>query len=224
MTAPPTARRQWLIPTGLLLLAFVPVLAGSLRIAQLAGDGPVTPDNARFVAMPVPVIVHIVGASVYCVLGAFQFVPGFRRRRPGWHRVAGRVLVPCGLAAALAGLWMAVYYDLPAVDGELVLVFRLVFGSVMVASLVLGAVAVLRRDFDRHRAWMIRAYAIAQGAGSQAVTNLPWLLLVGAPREFPRAMFMLAGWVINLAVAEWIIRRQHRTARPSRSALVGVEA
>ncbi|MGW4295846.1 DUF2306 domain-containing protein [Micromonospora chersina] len=91
------------------MLSAVPVIAGAARAAELTGGATVTPDNARFLASPVPVLVHIIGASLYCLLGAFQFAPGFRRRRPGWHRLAGRLLIPCGLGAALSGLWMALF-------------------------------------------------------------------------------------------------------------------
>jgi hypothetical protein len=44
-------------------------------------------------------------------------------------------------------------------------------------------------------------------------THLPWLLLVGPPSGVPRAFMMAAGWVINLAVAEWVIRHQRRPLR-----------
>ncbi|GAA0934369.1 DUF2306 domain-containing protein [Nonomuraea longicatena] len=77
----------------------------------------------------------------------------------------------------------------------------------MAASLVLGFAAVRRRDFRRHRAWTMRAYAIGVAAGTQAFTQLPWMLLVGPLDETPRALLVAPGWVINLAVAEWIIRR-----------------
>jgi len=197
------------------MLSFVPVAAGAVRVAQLAGGADITPGNARFFAAPVPVVVHIVSASLYCVLGAFQFVPGFRRRRPGWHRVAGRLLVPCGLAAALAGLWMTLFYPRPDDVGDLLTGFRLVFGSAMVLSIVLGFAAIRRRDIARHRAWMIRGYAIGQGAGTQAVTQLPWILAVGPVDKLSKALLMLAGWGINVAVAEWIIRR--RPSRPPRT-------
>jgi hypothetical protein len=103
---------------------------------------------------------------------------------------------------------MAVFYALPASDNRLLEVFRLGFGSAMLTSLVLGFVAIRRRDFVRHRAWMIRAYAIALGAGTQVFTHVPWLLAVGTPSAFTRAWLMFAGWAINLAVAEWVIRRQ----------------
>src|SRR5664279_841460 len=81
-TAAGESRVQWLVPAGLVLLSLVPVAAGMVRVTQLAGGGPVTPDNARFFASPVPVVLHIVCASVFCLLGAFQFVPWIRRRRP----------------------------------------------------------------------------------------------------------------------------------------------
>jgi len=52
---------------------------------------------------------------------------------------------------------------------------------------------------------MRRAYAISMGAGTQALTQLPPLLLFGAPNEMTLALMMGAAWVLNLAVAEWLI-------------------
>ncbi|MEU4366690.1 DUF2306 domain-containing protein [Micromonospora chersina] len=204
----PSAKREWLVPAGLIILSAVPVIAGAARTAELTSGATVTPDNARFFASPVPVLVHIVGASLYCLLGAFQFAPGFRRRRPGWHRLAGRFLIPCGLAAALSGLWMTLFYPRPPIDHVLVTPMRLVFGTAMFCCIVLGFVAIRRRDIPRHRAWMARGYAIGLGAGTQVLTHLPWMLLVGQPEGVGRALLMLAGWVINLAVVEWALRRR----------------
>ncbi len=157
-------------------------------------------------------VLHILSASLYCVLGAFQFAPGIRRGRPGWHRRAGRLLVLCGLVAAFSGLWMTQFYPPADVDGDLLYGFRLLFGSAMVLSIFLGLAAILRRDIPRHRAWMIRGYAIGQGAGTQALVFLPWFLILGTPGELSRALLMGAGWAVNLAVAEWIIRRGPSTA------------
>ncbi|MET8909561.1 DUF2306 domain-containing protein [Micromonospora sp. NPDC004551] len=210
----PLAKREWLVPAGLIMLSAVPVIAGAARAAELSGGAAVTPDNARFFASPMPVLVHIVGASLYCLLGAFQCAPGFRRRRPGWHRLAGRVLIPCGLAAALSGLWMTLFYPRPPIDHVLVTPMRLVFGTAMFCCIVLGLAAIRRRDIPRHRAWMARGYAIGLGAGTQVLTHLPWMLLAGQPSGVGRALLMLAGWVINLAVVEWALRR--RPAKPTR--------
>ena len=62
------------------------------------------------------------------------------------------------------------FYELPDGPNPLLYVFRLVFGTAMAASIVDGFLAVRRRDIRAHRAWMIRAYAIGLGAGTQAFT------------------------------------------------------
>jgi uncharacterized membrane protein len=203
-----STRSDWLVPAALIALSVVPAVAGIVRLTQLAGGAAVTADNARFFAAPLPVVLHIPAVIAYSILGAFQFAPAFRRRRRGWHRAAGRFLAPCGLLAALSGLWMAHFYPWPDGDGQVLYVERLVFGSAMVVSIVLALLAIRRRDFASHGAWMTRGYAIGLGAGTQVLTHLPWFVLVGAkPGELPRAVLMGAGWVINVVVAEWIIRR-----------------
>jgi uncharacterized membrane protein len=203
---------QWLAPAGLLLLSAVPMIFGTGRLIQLASSAPVTPENARFFASPIPVALHIPSAVLFCTVGAFQFVPSIRRRWPAWHRAAGRVLAACGLIAALSGLWMSVFYPRPVGDGELLAVIRVVAGSAMLISIVLSIKAIRRRDIAEHRAWMLRGYAIGQGAGTQVFTHLPWLLLFGAPDEFTRALLMAAGWLINVAVAERLIRGRSTAA------------
>ncbi len=215
----PSSKRQWLVPAGLVPLSLIPVVAGAVRVTELTGGAPLTPENARFVTSPVPVVVHIVSAGLYCLLGAFQFAPGLRRRRPGWHRTAGRVLIPCGLAAALSGLWMTIFYARPPGDDLLLTPIRLVFGTAMAGCLILGVAAILRRDIPRHRAWMARGYAIGLGAGTQVLTHLPWVVLAGQPSGPVRVVLVLVGWVINLAVVEWALRR-----RPSRPASAKVNS
>ncbi len=190
----------------LTVLSLVPALAGTGRLAELVGGGEVTPANARFFAQPLPVMLHIATVIPFSLLGAFQFAPAFRRRRPGWHRAAGRALVVFGLVAAVSGLWMAHFYPWPENDGVGVYVLRLVFGSAMTMSIVLAIDAVRRRDFIAHAAWMIRGYAIGLGAGTQALTHFPYFVLVGTPDQSARTVLMGAGWIINVVIAESIVR------------------
>ena len=214
VNATTTSRRlDWLVPAMLILLSLVPAIAGTARLAQLAGDAVVTVENARFFAQPIPVVLHILAVIPYSIVGAFQFSAGIRRRKRSWHRAAGRVLSVLGLVAALTGLWMAHFYPWPAGDGYGVYVERLIFGTAMVASILLALDAVRRRDFKTHGAWMIRAYAIGLGAGTQVLTHFPWVILVGKPGESARTVLMGAGWVINVIVAEWIIRRGQTRSR-----------
>ena len=216
MTTTPVTKPWWLVPAGLILLAFVPVMFGAFRLTQLTVGAEVTTENARFFASPVPVVLHVIGATVFCVLGAFQFATALRRKRPRWHRIAGRIVLPAGLVAALSGMWMAVFYPHPPGVGPLLTGLRLLFGTAMAVSLVLGFRAIRRRDIGRHRAWVTRGYAIGIGAGTQFFTFAPWVLLVGQPGELAEAGLHAAGWLINLAVAEWVIRRSRRPVRAPR--------
>ena len=160
-----------------------------------------------------PVVTHIGSVTVFCLLGAFQFVPALRRRAGRWHRFAGRILIPAGLLAALSGIWMVIFYPHPPGDGIALGVIRLVFGSAMAVSLVLGIRAIARRDFAGHGEWMTRAYAIAVAAGTQALLLIPGTILFGAKDELSRAVLMGAAWVLNLAVAEYLIRSRRRRRR-----------
>lgn len=199
-------QRGWRVPTALVALSLVPVLAGTAHLVELGGGPALIPSDARFTASPLPVVVHIVCAALYALLGAVQFAGGFRRRRPGWHRVAGRVLVVAGLGVSASALWLTLFLPPQPGSGPLLFVLRLVFGPAMVATLVLGVAAIRRRDIAAHRAWMTRGYAIALGAGTQALTEGVGGAVLG---HSPLALDASRGaaWVINLAVAEWVIRR-----------------
>jgi uncharacterized membrane protein len=202
-------KSDWLIPAGLILLSLVPAIAGTARLAELAGDAEVTAKNARFFAQPIPIVLHVLVVVPYSIIGAFQFSPGIRRRNRPWHRAAGRVLGAFGVLTALTGLWMAHFYPWPAGDGVGVYVERLVVGFAMLVSIVLGLDAVRHRDFKTHGEWMIRAYALGMGAGTQVLTHMPYFMLVDTPPgETGRTVMMGLGWALNAAFAEWIIRRK----------------
>ena len=202
----------WLIPAGLILLALIPVVTGSLRLTQLAGGPEIMPEAARFTGSPLPVILHIVSATIFSVVGAFQFLPGLRRGKRSWHRMAGRVLIPAGLIVALSGLWMASFSALPVGDGPLLHGIRLVFGTYMIVSIALAVRAIVRRQFAVHGAWMTRAYALGVAAGTQAILLIPGSIIFGSSHEVSRAVGMAAAWLVNLGVAELVIRGRARRA------------
>jgi hypothetical protein len=98
---------------------------------------------------------------------------------------------------------MTQFYPLyPRFQAELLYGFRMLFGSAMVVSIALGLAAILRRDIARHRAWMIRGYAIGQGAGTQALTALLWLLVFGTPDDLTKELLMGASWAIKWLIAD----------------------
>jgi len=199
-------RQGWLVPAGLIALSFLPVLGAHVRLLKLAGAIAAPPADARFVDAPLPVVMHIIGSVPFLLVGAIQFSATVRARRPSWHRMAGRMLIPCGLLSALSGMWMAEFYPPVFGNGRSLTVVRLVAGSAMVVCLCLGVAAIRRRDVVRHRRWMTRGYALAIGAGTQPLTLVPTLFAPATWQEAAYLLGMSAGWVINLAVAEWFLR------------------
>lgn len=207
----PVARRSrrgagWLLPAGLIILGLIPILANALRRTALAmGAAGSAPGEAD--GLPLPVILHVVGATVFVLLGAVQFSADFRRRRPGWHRIAGRVTLLAALLAAGSGVWLA-FATLPD-SSPLLFLFRLLAAAGLALSIILGFRAIRQRRLPQHRAWMMRAFGIGLGAATQVFT-LGFGEAIFGRSELSIALLNGAGWAINLAVAEWLIRRTPR--------------
>ena len=210
---PAGSQRSWPVPAALIALVTIPVIAGALRLVQLSGGAATLPANPRFDASPWPVVVHVVGAIVFALVGAFQFSARLRRRR-GWHRKAGRVVVVAGLRVALSALWLNQFFPRAHATRGIVYPLRLMFGVALVVTLLLGYRAVRRRQFARHRVWMIRSFAIALVAGTQVFT-LGFGGAVFGTGDLAQALMLVAAWAINLTVAEWAIRHPARRRRPT---------
>ncbi len=212
--APPSRRRAstWPVPLALVALSLIPVVAGALRVTDVTTGSTFMPEDAHHPAVPAALVVHIISAIAYSLVGAFQFSSGLRRRRPRWHRAAGRVLVPMGLAVAGSALWMTLGYPREVDTGPLLFWSRIGFGTGMILCLALGLRAILRKDVPTHRAWMIRAYALGLGAGTQVVTIGFGQALFGASTVVTDAVTAV-GWAINLALAELIIRMPRMRSR-----------
>lgn len=204
------------VSIGLMVLSIVPMVAGVLRLLGYAGLAEVE-GHARFAADPVPGILHVVAATLFLTLGALQFAPRLRRHR--WHRLAGRVLAPLGLVAAAAGIAIVLRWPPKPLDSAALGALRLVVGGAMIAFIVASLVAIRRRDVEGHRRWMTRAYALGAGGGTQVFTLAPFA--IAGAFQTPTGMFvmMAAGWVINVVVAEWALRRAPIGTTPSMTVL-----
>jgi hypothetical protein len=106
-------------------------------------------------------------------------------------------------------VWLTAFYPNLNDTGALLTAIRLTFGTAMVAIIVVAYTSIKRRDIARHRAWMIRAYALALGVSTQIFTLGFGQAIVGVTK-LSTALLVGAGWVINLAIAEWAIRRRFR--------------
>ncbi len=108
-------KSEWIIVIGLLVLSFVPCIGGIFRMIELQMDTALEfiPKNPRALSSPIPIEIHIMSSVLYCILGAFQFLPNIRGNYTKWHQLSGRLLVCAGILAALSGLWMTHFYSFP---------------------------------------------------------------------------------------------------------------
>lgn len=206
------SRTRRLPLAGSAVLAAVPLASGILRLVQLAGGPQLMPVDLRFAGSALPLVAHITGSLLFALLSAVQFVPRLRQHRNSWHRRAGRVVAATGLVAATSALWITLFHPHREGTGDLLFLLRLVFASAMIGCLGLGIAAIVRRDVKAHRAWMVRAYAIGMAAGTQAFTQGFSQAIFGSGVLLDDAAKGM-GWIINLAIAEWVILRAPRHPR-----------
>ncbi|MEY8118054.1 DUF2306 domain-containing protein [Falsihalocynthiibacter sp. BN13B15] len=201
-------KSEWVALGVIFVYSFIPVVGGLIRVLELAGGPQIAPANTRALLAPLPITLHIMSSIIFCVLGALQFVPSLRRQRPAAHRAIGRVIAVAGCVSALTAVWMTHFYDFPkALQGATLYWVRMVLGTSMIGLIIWAVIAIRSRNVFQHSASMVRAYAIAQGASTQAVVGIAWIVAVGSEAMGPlRDGLMIFAWVFNLLVAEILIR------------------
>ncbi len=108
--------------------------------------------------------------------------------------------------------WFFTFPD--ALQGSLLFFVRIILGFLMIGLIGWAVVAVRARDFNRHGTLMLRAYAIGQGASTQALLGIGWIVIFGAePAGLLRDVFMVFCWLLNLVAAEILIHRSIINAR-----------
>jgi len=76
----------------------------------------------------------------------------------------------------------------------------------------MAMVAIRNRDFLRHRAWAIRAYAIGMGLGAVALVFILLYIVTGQPPVGPTSdILFVVSWVMAIVIAEVVIRRSSRS-------------
>lgn len=215
------SRPEWTLLAFITVYSFIPSVGGLIRVLELAGGPTIAPENPRALADPIPIVLHILASFLFCMVGALQFLPSIRRHHRAKHRAIGRVIVIAGCVSASSGLWMTHVYSFPEdLQGALLYWVRMVLGSLMIGFIIWAIIAIRARNIFQHSASMLRAYAIGQGASTQTVLGIGWMILTGSEAMGPmRDGIMVSAWGLNLLVAEVLIRRlprpDTRSARPA---------
>jgi hypothetical protein len=93
----------------------------------------------------------------------------------------------------------------------------LALGAAWITSTSLGLLAAINRQFEKHRRWMTRSYAVTAAAISLRIM-LPICLLSGAPFKYAYPAIAWACWIVNLCIAEYLLK--HSPYAPPRRCLL----
>ncbi|OHE81759.1 MAG: hypothetical protein A2X76_11840 [Lysobacterales bacterium GWF1_69_6] len=166
--------------------------------------------NSQFLA-------HALLGGLVTFAGAWQLLPGLRRRWPALHRWNGRLFLVIALVVTLTGFWLT------WVRGS-----QLGTGSNLSISLngllILGFVGLAwrsarRRDFAAHRGHALRAWLLVNGVWFLRIGILlagMVLAPLGVTVDYTSATFVIvsfASWGLPLAVLELYLRAG-RSPRP----------
>ncbi len=190
-----------IVALGALAIAVVAMSASYLY--QPAAELRFVEQRAAFAEALWAIRLHAAGGMVALLLGPAQLADGLRARWPVAHRWLGRtslIAIAAGTIGAF-GLAPTAFGGAPSGVG---------FGLLALAWLVCagqGYRAIRRRDVARHRAWMIRAFALTFAA---VTLRIELVSLTAAGLEFVDAYRIVAwlSWVPNLVLVELWLRRR----------------
>jgi len=199
----PSSRLLYLLMAGLSLA----VALVSYRFLVLGMDAAFRVLQVNVNADRMVFATHVIASPVALTAGLMQFLPRLRARRPGLHRLTGRVYAIAVLFGGVSGLLLAASaLDRPVAAAG--------FSVLAVIWLVITARGVLLARAGRlvlHRKWMIRSFALSFAAVTLRL-QLPLLFSLGM--QYPEASSIVAWtcWVPNLLVAQWLLGRLPRVA------------
>ena len=157
-------------------------------------------------ARPNAVYMHFIFGPIALILGIFQMLPAIRARTV-IHRWIGRAYVLSCLIGAIGGVWLATY-SISGVWGQSGFGLLGIFWFSMTLR---GYLSARDGDFEDHRRWMIRSYALTFAA----VTLRLQLGIVGANGWDMSVLYPIIAWscwLPNLIAAQWWLVRDQKAA------------
>ncbi len=162
--------------------------------------------DGRFAAHPTATFLHILPGGLFLLLAPLQFSSRVRARHIQVHRWSGRVLAIAAITAASTGLYFGLFMPFAGL-GEAVPIA--LFGGLLGYAILKAVVAIRVGQVERHREWMIRAFALALAIATVRIFGAVLDLTATPAGLGPRPAFVTAiwaGWLTTLGAAELWIR------------------
>ncbi len=145
---------------------------------------------------------HILSSVFVLLAGAVQFSDLLLKKYKGIHRFVGKMYVYIVLLVSGPGALVMSFYA----NGDATAKTSFVILSLLwIAFTGLAFIYVLKKDFVKHRQFMIRSYALTLSAITLRAYAfvIPHFMHMEAKQEY--ALIAWTSWTINLLIAEGII-------------------
>jgi uncharacterized membrane protein len=195
--------------TAIIFLVVIGIAAVTRRTlvlfwpGQFAGRAsPAAALDAGFARHIVLTLLHILPGGLFLVLATMQFMPSIRQKHLQFHRWMGRVLVICGLIIGVTALVMSYKMN---IGGPNETAATTLFAIVFLICLIKAYRHIRRKEVERHREWMIRAYGVALGvATTRPIVGMFFAFRRRTPHEFFGIAFWLGFTITFLAAEAWV--------------------
>lgn len=144
---------------------------------------------------------HFAGGGIALALGSLQWVRRLQLQRPAIHRWLGRVYVTAVVSSGSAGLVMAMQTS----AGRVAAAGFSLLAILWLWTTLRAYLAIRARQVARHRAWMLRSFALTLAAVTLRL-YLPASQLADWSFEVAYPAIAWLCWVPNLMVAEVLVR------------------
>jgi hypothetical protein len=166
---------------------------------------------------------HFIAGGVILILGCVQLVSGIRERMPKVHRVTGRIYVTAAIVTSIGGLFFVVAKG--TIGGWVMDLGFALYGTLMFICAVMTIKLAMAKQFEQHRIWALRLFALAIGSWLYRMDYGFWYLLADnaghndtftGPFDYFMDFFF---FIPNLLVVELIVRAPKNAHKPVRTIL-----
>lgn len=208
-------RNSWAaigLPVFLIFLTSIPIVMGFVRSVEVPLQA-LPEESEYFYQTAWSMAFHGLCGGLFGLLGPMQFWTAFRRRFGTLHKISGRIYVLAGVVLGLSGLRLVQAFYGPTFD--MTDASRVLFGTALLVALWLAIQNIRAGNVPRHRAWMIRSYALGMGTAPIAFVFFPVFVITGEPPTGIMVDIIFVGtWLVSIASAELVIRlKLNRPAR-----------
>lgn len=154
---------------------------------------------------------HFIAGGIILILGPIQLVERVRKMYPTFHHWAGRLYVGSALLASIGGIVFIAFKG--TVGGTVMNIGFGLYGLLMFITAIQTIRFAMLKQFEKHRAWALRLFALAIGSWLYRMDYGFWIILTGGygigkafDGPFDQIMSFFF-YLPNLLVAEVFIAR-----------------